>query len=70
MAELRVTVDHHKCLGSGMCVFAAPTVFDQDEDTGMAMVKDGSLSEELIDKLRYAEETCPGQAIKIFYPEY
>lgn len=69
MAELRVEVDREKCLGSGMCVFAAPTVFDQDDDTGIAVVDEHALAEELIDKLRYAEATCPGQAIKVFYGE-
>ncbi|MFD8366893.1 ferredoxin [Streptomyces hygroscopicus] len=29
---MRVTVDQPRCVASGQCVFAAPDIFDQDDE--------------------------------------
>lgn len=29
---MRILYDRERCVGSGACVFAAPEVFDQDDD--------------------------------------
>ena len=35
---MKVLIDQDKCVGSGQCVLAAPTVFDQRDEDGIAVL--------------------------------
>lgn len=62
---MRITVDPDKCCGSGQCVFTAPDVFDQAEDTGMAVVSDANPPVDRHADIRAAADGCPTQAIEL-----
>jgi len=47
-----------------MCVYRAPTVFDQDED-GLVVVLESNPPIELADDIRGAAEGCPVGAISL-----
>ena len=59
---LEIHIDRSVCMGSGNCVFWAPTVFDQDEE-GIAVVVD--TDESAMDRIMAAVQGCPTQAISI-----
>lgn len=59
---LEVHIDRSVCMGSGNCVFWAPTVFDQD-DEGIAIVLE--VDESATDRIMAAVQGCPTQAITI-----
>jgi ferredoxin len=61
----RVVVDLSRCVGSGMCLFAEPAVFDQDDVNGLVVVVNDHPSSDVLDNVRRAVETCPGQAIRL-----
>lgn len=48
-----------------MCVYRAPTVFDQDED-GFVVVLDSAPPTELAEDIRSAAEGCPVGAISVW----
>ncbi len=60
---MRIVADRSACIGSGMCVVAAPEVFDQDEAEGLVLL--------LVERpegadARAAEEAvglCPARAL-------
>jgi ferredoxin len=60
---VRVVVDMSKCQDHGQCVFAAPDVFQLDENGKLAYVEepDESLRADVED----AADVCPLQAITI-----
>lgn len=62
MAELNISVDHNRCVGSTMCVQFAPAVFALD-DAGQSVVEDpgGSSRGQVID----AASQCPMEAITV-----
>jgi ferredoxin len=37
---MRVIIERDRCVASGQCVMLAPTVFDQDDDGIVVLVKD------------------------------
>lgn len=51
---MRVIVDVDKCIGATQCVRAAPTVFEQGEDDGLAVLLQENPSEGLLDKVKLA----------------
>jgi ferredoxin len=59
---LRVEIDGDRCMGSGNCVYWAPTVFDVGDD--MVAVVMGDPSEHL-DRVGLAAENCPTNAITL-----
>lgn len=59
---LRPEVDRHKCVGSGNCLFWAPSTFDLD-DEGMAVVVDPDGDDE--DRIRVAVDGCPSRALAL-----
>jgi ferredoxin len=67
-SSIRVIVDESRCVGSGMCLFTEPAVFDQDEETGIVIVLDENSSADLLTTLQRAVEGCPGQAIRLEGP--
>jgi ferredoxin len=62
---VNVSVDLDKCIGAGQCVFSAPEVFDQDDDSGIAFVLEVSPAPEHHAAARLALQVCPAAAIHI-----
>jgi ferredoxin len=62
---MRITVDRQRCIGAGLCALLVPTVFEQDNEDGLAVLLDetgGGCSPE---ELAVAEYECPSQSISI-----
>ena len=58
--ELRVWVDHDKCVGSTMCIQVTPNVFALDENRQSTVANpDG----DTVARVREAAEQCPVSAI-------
>jgi ferredoxin len=55
-------IDRDACMGSGNCVFWAPTVFSLDDDS-IAIVVGNATGHE--DEVREAASQCPTSAIRI-----
>ncbi|MET7330349.1 ferredoxin [Nonomuraea sp. NPDC005650] len=62
---MRVELDEPKCVASGQCVLAAPEVFDQRDDDGVAILLDETPAAELLDGVREAAAICPAAAIRL-----
>lgn len=61
---MRVTANSATCVVSSLCVYRAPTVFDQDDD-GRVMVLDPHPSSDLYEDVRRAVRGCPTQSLHI-----
>ncbi|MBW8089350.1 ferredoxin [Streptomyces hygroscopicus subsp. hygroscopicus] len=59
---MRVTVDQPRCVASGQCVFAAPDIFDQD-DEGTVVVLEAAPSPDRRADVEEAATLCPAAAI-------
>ena len=62
--RLRVSADNSKCVVSCLCVYRAPTVFDQDDD-GLVVVIDPTPPARLAEDIRRAARGCPVAAISV-----
>jgi len=62
---MKITIKRDLCIGAGQCVLSAPTVFDQDEETGLVVLMTDSPSEEVLDHVREAAAVCPALAIEL-----
>ncbi|MET9762006.1 ferredoxin [Streptomyces sp. NPDC006372] len=62
---MRVELDVPKCVASGQCVMAAPDVFDQRDDDGVAILLEEHPAEELLGDVREAVAVCPAAAIRL-----
>jgi ferredoxin len=60
----RVELDEPRCVASGLCVLAAPDVFDQRDD-GIAVVLVEELTDDLLDDAREAVTICPAAALRL-----
>ncbi|MEV0640946.1 ferredoxin [Streptomyces sp. NPDC050619] len=60
---MKVVVDMNKCQDHGQCVFAAPDVFQLDDNGRLAYVSDAD--DTLRDEVEEAADVCPLQAIRI-----
>ncbi|MGW0583180.1 ferredoxin [Streptomyces sp. NPDC002920] len=60
---MKVVVDMNQCQDHGQCVFAAPDVFQLDENGRLAYVSDPD--DALRDEVEEAADVCPLQAIRI-----
>lgn len=63
--SMRVELDEPKCVASGQCVMAAPDVFDQRDEDGIAILLEERPGEELLDGVRDAVAVCPAVAIRL-----
>jgi ferredoxin len=61
---IRVVVDRDLCQDHGQCVFAAPQVFELDEE-GTLVVLQEEVGEDLRANVEEAADVCPVQAITI-----
>ncbi|SEH03614.1 Ferredoxin [Nonomuraea solani] len=62
---MRVHLDEPKCVASGQCVLAAPDVFDQRDEDGVAILLDETPAGDLLDGVREAAAICPAAAIRL-----
>jgi ferredoxin len=62
---MRVVLDEPKCVAAGQCVVAAPEVFDQRDEDGVAVVLDETPGPEHQDGVREAAAICPAAAIRL-----
>ena len=61
---IRVVVDRDVCQDHGQCVFAAPQVFELDEE-GKLVVLQEEVDESLRANVEEAADVCPTQAITL-----
>jgi ferredoxin len=59
---MRVIVDMSMCVGNGLCMVAAPEVFEVHDDGTLTLLQERP-SEELRQKVEEAARLCPTQAI-------
>jgi ferredoxin len=57
-----VEIDQESCVAAGQCVLAAPEVFDQRDEDGVAVLIRKPLDDEY-DATREAALLCPARAI-------
>jgi ferredoxin len=62
---MRIELDQDKCCGAGQCVLAAPEVFDQRDEDGIAVLLDARPSPALYEQVRDAAAICPAGAIRL-----
>ena len=63
LMALKVDVDMDLCQAHGECVFAAPEVFELDDDDQLHWVAEPD--ESLREKVQQAEKVCPVSAIRV-----
>lgn len=61
---MKISIDADKCIASGLCAAATPSVFVQDED-GIAHVAMEEPPPSLENEVREAEMACPALAISV-----
>jgi ferredoxin len=62
---MRVIVDKARCIAAGHCVVKSPSVFDQEEDTGLVILLNENPPESLVESVKLAARLCPASAITI-----
>jgi ferredoxin len=62
---VRVKVDWDKCVGSGMCLSMAPSVFDLDDDGNLLLLHGDALAEDEVSAVRDAVACCPTEALEL-----
>ncbi|MDX3850212.1 ferredoxin [Streptomyces sp. AK02-01A] len=62
---MKVNLDQDRCVASGQCVVAAPDVFDQRDDDGIAVLLDAAPPANDADDVRHAAAVCPALAIRL-----
>jgi len=62
---MEIDLDQDRCVGAGQCVLAAPDVFDQRDEDGIAVLLDAHPADHLGDDVRQAVVVCPAMAIRI-----
>jgi ferredoxin len=62
---LRVVADRERCVGGGLCLLAAPAVFDQSENDGRVLVLIDAPDRDDEDAVRAAVAVCPARALSL-----
>jgi ferredoxin len=65
VSSLRLSVDDEQCCCSGQCVLAAPDLFDQREEDGIAVVLVAEPTADRYEEARTAARHCPSNAISV-----
>jgi ferredoxin len=60
--RLRITVDPEHCVGNGMCLVAAPRVFEHNADRQSTVMNPTGDPE---DRILHAAANCPTNAIRV-----
>ncbi|WP_398873812.1 ferredoxin [Streptomyces prunicolor] len=63
--HVEVELDEPKCVAAGQCVVAAPEVFDQRDEDGVAVLLDDRPGPDLLDGVKEAAALCPAAAIRL-----
>jgi ferredoxin len=62
---MKVSVDHERCEGHGLCADRVPDVFSLDDDTRLTYRFEGSeVPEDLTAEVRAAVNACPVAALR------
>lgn len=61
----KVIADFDRCIGAGMCVTSAPSVFDQQESDGTVVVLMPNPDGSDLEDVRDAVLVCPAAALLI-----
>ncbi|MBP2266368.1 ferredoxin [Pseudarthrobacter sp. PvP004] len=62
---MKIDVDIDKCVGAGVCVLAAPDVFDQNDDDGIVIVLEDQPTAAQIPDVQDAAARCPAAVIRL-----
>ncbi|UED87611.1 ferredoxin [Streptomyces profundus] len=62
---MKVSLDQDRCVASGQCVVAAPEVFDQRDEDGIAVLITATPGTSDEEDVRHATAVCPALAIHI-----
>lgn len=62
---MRIEADLEKCVGAGVCVLAAPDVFDQNDDDGVVIVLENRPSAPQMPAVLDAAARCPAAVIRL-----
>ncbi|MFI6348574.1 ferredoxin [Streptomyces sp. NPDC050560] len=62
---MKVHLDQDKCVASGQCVMAAPDVFDQRDEDGVAVLLTPLPAPDTEDDVRQAVAVCPALALRV-----
>jgi ferredoxin len=62
---VRIEIDIDKCVGAGVCVVAAPTIFDQNDEDGVIIVLDENPSAPQHAAVQDAAARCPAAVIRL-----
>ncbi|MFW3168802.1 ferredoxin [Geodermatophilus sp. CPCC 206100] len=61
---MRVEIEPGRCISSGQCVLIAGSVFDQDEEDGIVVLRTEDVPAADEEAARDAARICPAQAIR------
>jgi ferredoxin len=61
---VKIQADRDVCIGAGMCVMTADTVFDQDDD-GIVVLLTEDVAEGEEQRVREAVNLCPSGALRL-----
>lgn len=59
---MKIEVNYQTCESNGLCVGAAPEVFDLDDDDNLHLLLD-TMTPDIADDVREAARQCPRNAI-------
>ena len=62
---MKIELDQDKCIGAGLCVIAAPELFDQRDDDGIAFLLEETALGAAQGAAREAAAVCPAAAITL-----
>ncbi|WP_026360127.1 ferredoxin [Amycolatopsis nigrescens] len=62
---MNIVVDTQRCAGTGMCAFAAPEIFDVDDEEGTVLVRNPRPDAGQEDAVHEAVQLCPTVAIRL-----
>jgi len=62
---MRVAADREVCIGSGNCVYLAPTVFDQDDDECLVVLLTAEVDPGDAGPVGDAVARCPSGALRV-----
>ena len=67
-SPLRVLADLDVCIGAGVCVMTAPTVFDQSAEDGLVRLLVDPVPPDQEGAVRDAVDLCPSGALDLEEP--
>lgn len=62
---MKIVIDDEKCVAAGQCCLAAPQVFDQRDEDGIAFLLDNDPPDDSRADVEDAIELCPARAISM-----